>query len=238
MAMKKQILKIIYSAFDSWSAQFDLACRKGCPICCTQDVSITAPEGELLFDFIIKEFGPERLLKKLDGNLLHWPLSQTTNEYAKACLAGKEIAIKEERRGGVCPFLDNNVCSVYEARPFSCRCFASTRVCSSNTNALLPSEHLSAATAVSQIIEHLGQFSLWGNMLDILYLQAAASSTMKIDDNEQENIKRARSNCLKAQPLPGFLIEEGVAERVIPLLEQIFETRVGSKTVEDILNNR
>lgn len=236
--MKRQILEIIYTTFEKWSKRFDLACERGCAVCCTQDVLVTEPEAALLLDFIIDEHGHRWLAEKLSGDRIYRPLSRTTNEYAASCLAGEELIDTDERRGGICPFLDEEICTVYAARPFSCRCFASTRVCRRESNALLPRKYLSAATAVSQIVEHLGQFSVWGNMSDVLYLLApptVAGSTM---DRGQASLEIAASSCLTAQPLPGFLIEEDVADQVGSLLKMIFKSRVGEKTVEDILNNR
>jgi hypothetical protein len=48
----------------------------------------------------------------------------------------------------------------------------------------------------------------------------------------------ARGNCLTARPLPGFLIEDTVADQVIPLLEEIFASPIDGRSVEDVLNNR
>ena len=236
--MKKQILDIIFSCFDNWSKQFGLACTKGCAVCCTTDVSITAPEGELLLDYIVRQHGARWLSEKLETTPLHRPLSQTINAYAKACLEGRESEAEENRVGGVCPFLEENICSVYPARPFSCRCFASTVCCRHGGNALLPAEYLSAATAVSQIIEHVGQFSLWGTMIDVLTLQAAAAGHISPAGHAQEHLAAARGNCLTAIPLPGFLIEDRVADKVHGLLEEIFAARIAGKTIEAILNNR
>jgi len=42
----------------------------------------------------------------------------------------------------------------------------------------------------------------------------------------------------KALPLPGFLLLEEEIEKVGPLLEAIFEHRVGERTIEEILNNQ
>jgi len=236
--MKKQILEIIFDRFENWSKQFGFACNKGCAVCCTTDVSITAPEGELLLDYILGQHGVDWLSDKLSTIPIHRPLSQTTNEYAKACLEGREVEVNEKRLGGVCPLLVENICTVYPARPFSCRCFASTVCCRHGGNALLPPEYLSAATAVSQIIEHLGQFSLWGTLLDVVTLQAAAAGHISDRDLHQESLAAARGNCLTARPLPGFLIEDTVADQVIPLLEEIFASPIDGRSVEDVLNNR
>ncbi len=238
---KRQILETIFSAFETWAASFDLVCEKGCDICCTQDVMMGKEEALLLLEYAVGEHGPEWLAQKLNTPRAHHPLYQTTNEYAAACLAGKETVEKDVRRGGRCPFLEQAVCTVYPARPFSCRCFASTQVCRRHTSAVLPAPYLSAATAVSQVIEHLGQSAPWGNMLDVLYLLAPPSMIITTGPNHLENQAIARSNCLTARPLPGFLIGDKEIDQVSRLLDMIFGSPVdgyAGKTVEDILNNR
>lgn len=236
--MKRKIVEIIFDRFESWSTQFGFACNKGCAVCCTTDVSITEPEGKLLLDFIITEHGVQWLTEKLDSAPLHRPLSQTTNEYARACLEGRDTEVEQARLGGVCPFLENEICSVYPARPFSCRCFASTVCCRREGSALLPPEYVSAATAVSQILEHVGQFSLWGTMVDVIILQAAAAGHISGTGRFEQNLAAARGNCLTARPLPGFLIEDKDADQVWNLVAQIFSAEIGGRSLEDILNNR
>ena len=49
--MKEKTLLGIYEEFDKWVNE-DLACEKGCSTCCTQNVVITAVEGELIHRFI------------------------------------------------------------------------------------------------------------------------------------------------------------------------------------------
>lgn len=240
---KRQILKIIYEMFGHWTKNFAFVCRRGCAVCCTRDVMVTKPEALLLLGYIVDEHGAPWLAEKLnDPPPIPWPLSRTTNAYAAACLEGKDVTEPDRRRDGVCPFLEDDICSVYPARPFSCRCFASTRVCRNDSAALLPPHYLSGATAISQVIEHLGQFEPWGNMLDLLFLLAPPAVVGTGAENHQNDPAGARaiarSNCLTAKPLPGFLVEEKDAEPVGFLLDSIFNRRVGGKTVEDILNNR
>jgi len=240
--MKRQILKIIYEMFDHWTKNFGFACARGCAVCCTRDVMVTKPEAQLLIDYILDEHGALWLAEKLSDSPIPWALSQTTNDYAAACLEGKDITDNDRRRNGVCPFLEQDICSVYPARPFSCRCFASTRVCRSDSTALLPPHYLSGATALSQVIEHLSQFEPWGNMLDLLLLLAPPAVIGAGGENQRKDPAGARtiaqSNCLTARPLPGFLVGEKDAEPVGILLDSIFKQRICGKTVEDILNNR
>lgn len=49
--MKEEVLLRIYAAFEEWVDE-DLACKKGCATCCTQNVMITAVEGEVIHRFI------------------------------------------------------------------------------------------------------------------------------------------------------------------------------------------
>jgi hypothetical protein len=46
------------------------------------------------------------------------------------------------------------------------------------------------------------------------------------------------ANVVKALPLPGFLLLEEEMEKINPLLEAIFISKVGDKSIEDILNNK
>ena len=238
--MKKTILHSIYEAFDSWALQFSLACRKGCTTCCTQDVMATAVEAEAVIDHISKNHMEKWLVAKLDFDLPRMGSSFTTNEYAQACLNGTELVPEPGPNGSVCPFLENGACSTYSARPFSCRSFGSTKICRPGASAEIPQHYLTAVTAVSQVIEHLNQRYLWGNMLHVIYLLAQQNSKTE-DIRYPENKKRlllAQTSCRASKPLPGFLIPEEDYPHVEPLIGQIFDTEIGGRRIEDILNNR
>jgi Fe-S-cluster containining protein len=222
--LKKLILERIYSLFDSWSSQIGFACQKGCATCCTQDVTMTAVEGDLINGFIALQNKQQWLTEKLSKGLPDHHLVCTTNEYARACLEGDEI----DPGGGVfnkiCPFLEKEFCTIYQVRPFSCRVFASKETCRKGVSASLPEYYLSGATAVSQIIEHLAQGRAWGNMLHVLALQTT------------DDVSQIEQRCRTAQPLPGFLIGETDYPSVAPLIKQIFNAEIGGRKIEDILN--
>lgn len=238
--MKKIILESIYKAFDSWALQFSPACRKGCSTCCSQDVMVTAVEAETVLDHISENHMEKWLAAKLDCDLPRIIPAFTTNENAQACLNGTELIPEPGSNGGVCPFLENGACSIYRARPFSCRSFASTMICRPGTNAAIPQHYMTAVTAVSQVIEHLDQRNLWGNMLHVMYLLAQQNSKTE-DPGYPENKKRlvcAQTSCRSSKPLPGFLIPEEDFPHLEPLIREIFDTKIGSRRIEDILNNR
>ena len=238
--MKKTILQSIYRIFDSWAKQFSLGCQRGCAACCTRDVMATAVEGEVVMDYIITNHMENWLVAKLDSDLPGVAPSCTTNEFAQACFEGSEGDPGIGSNKGVCPFLENGECSIYPARPFSCRSFASVERCKSGSSAVIPPHYLTAATTVSQLIEHLSQRQYWGNMLHIIYLIAQQSSATE-DRNYPENKKRlvrAQTSCLTAKPLPGFLISQEDFRYVEPLIGEIFAAEVGGRSIEDILNNR
>lgn len=226
--MKQLILEKIFAFFDSWGSQISFACRKGCATCCTQDVTMTAVEGDMITGFLKKQNRQHWLMEKLGKGLpLHYPTC-TTNEYARACLNGDDIDPGSGSFNKTCPFLEENLCTIYEVRPFSCRVFASEQICRKGISASLPQYYLSGATAVSQVIEHLGQGRPWGNMLHIL--THAASENKDAEPNPDQ--------CRTAQPLPGFLIGENDYPHVAPLLEQIFNAEISGRKIEDILNGR
>jgi len=237
--MKRRILEIIYQSFSQWSEQESWACSKGCAACCTQNVTITALEGEQILNHLLAEGKEKWLAQKLDLPASPHRPQQTINEYARICLDGGEPE-QDSPAGpsGHCPFLENDSCSIYQVRPFSCRCFLSKEQCSPSRPALVDNKHLAASTAISQLIEHLGQFEYWGNMLDVLPAMLDISRYAPIREQLANSTlpDSSRLHALKARPLPGFLLGPEDYEQVAPLLETIFQETIEGKSVEAILN--
>lgn len=237
--MKTQILQTICDIFEEWGNSLDAACHKGCSSCCTQNVTITAIEGIEILRYIVDQGMAQWLAEKLTSPRNHKPPETTTNDFAAACLEGKDLDPGGQQNFAVCPFLEQNICKIYPARPFSCRLFLSTKTCSSGQPALVPDYYFEAATAVSQLLEHLGQKEYWGNMLDVLPSLLDISEFKEIGDKVGQTIPRqARLQTLTAQPLPGFLLSEEFAPKVSPLLESIFSAEIDGKSIEDILNGK
>ncbi len=237
--LKEEVLLGIYEEFERWADE-NLACKKGCATCCTQNVVITAVEGEFIHRFISEKGMQEWFAEKLQKKAQTRRPELTTNGFAAACLEGKDVEPDSYGSSEPCPFLENNCCTIYEVRPFSCRCFASTVTCRPGVPALIGEQYLSASTAVMQLIEHLGQGEFLGNMLDVLLALCGISENRKYFDLLPAAMSdQGLANVVKALPLPGFLLLEEEMETVAPLLEAVFaHTLKDGRTIESILNNR
>lgn len=237
---KQLILDTIYDKFDLWSSSVSGVCTKGCSACCTQEVSVSASEAEKILQYIVENRKIDWFVERVKLYDPPTPPVCTNNEFAKACFDQQEIEQAQNQASGVCPFLIENCCSIYEIRPFSCRCFISEAVCSKTQPAEVPQYYISGATAVQQLIEHMGQNDYWGNLFDVLlalctvYEYSEIGNRLAADGSAQE----AKSRIKWAKPLPGFLLTEDDMEKIQPLLESIFQAEVEGKTIEAILNGQ
>ena len=224
--MKYQVLTRIYSVFDHWLSQWNFVCYKGCSTCCTQNVTMTGLEGEHIYRFIKDRQKEEWFVNVLQSIDLVENPGPTTNEFATFCLNDEEIESPHQSHSKPCPFLIKQSCTIYEARPFNCRCFVSREKCRSDRPAVVPDFILTGSTVVMQIVEHLDQRGQWGNMLDILRIQ---SVSLQSNDLIQRRIHECK-------PLPGFLIPPEDFKHVQSLLDSIFSAQVDGKSVKMILN--
>ena len=85
----------------------DLACRKGCAACCTQLVTVTAPEALWVAAQIRRKPAMVEKLRAAD---------------TKTHGLSMDVRLKSHI---ICPLLEAEICSVYTARPIGCRGFVS-----------------------------------------------------------------------------------------------------------------
>lgn len=235
--MKEEVLLGIYEEFEKWEEEKKV-CKKGCAACCTQNVLITAVEGDLIHRFIREQGRAEWFVDRVQQRGPSRKVVMTTNAFAASCLQGEDVGPESYGNGEPCPFLEDKCCMIYEVRPFSCRCFISGTLCGPGAPATVDDTYLSAATAVMQIIEHLGQGEYLGNMLDVLLALCDLPENRKYVELLPASLSdQGRAHVTKALPLPGFLLLEEEMEKVGPLLEGIFSRRMGDRTIEAILNN-
>jgi len=203
---------------------------------------ITAVEGRYIYNYILQQ----KKAKWFAGKLLQFDMTQkinlTTNGFARLCLEKKEINEDDVgcQENGICPFLEENCCTIYAVRPFACRSFASTKDCHDTDTAQLSERLLVINTVTMQLLEHLGQKRYWGNMLDVLMalVQEKENWAVKKYISGDGKIERAIKNTLTAEPIPGFLVKPEEVEEVNRYLHSILSEKVGLRTIEEIFNNK
>jgi len=197
----KALLKI-YRLFDGWAKDFPFACEKGCATCCTQSVTMTTLEGELVYAYLREH--PE-LLPLLGQLPEDSPTpAATTNRFARACLQGEDAAEEDPAWNFAhCIFLKKDCCVIYPVRPFMCRSFGSRVKCSESGCAEVAPLFLTLNTIIMQCIEHLDRGRPWGNMNTVLRLLTEPVSN-----------GTSATQLPRAEPLPGFLIPPEEEERL------------------------
>lgn len=226
---KKAQLYAVYSVYSDWVQRLPLACRKGCAACCTGSVTISSLEGENILEFIKNRGRDQWLSAKLaqasPGNnrtLL------TANQFAEACLRQQEIVAESFGCWDFTPciFLEDDICAIYEVRPFGCRSFGSLVQCRKDTAAEMAPIHLTVNTVFTQIVEHISSDGgHWGIMTDILH------SLVK-----SQNLVHS-SHTPNARPIPGLLLESHEAQEVHLLVRKLGEYSSDMEQLADMIDN-
>jgi Fe-S-cluster containining protein len=106
-----------------------VTCRKGCSACCrAQPVPVTPPEAYALLRLVeelpeprrteVKERFADRVRQLTDAGLTD---SFLHRDPAATPADARTLAERYFSLGLVCPFLDDDACSIYPDRPFVCR---------------------------------------------------------------------------------------------------------------------
>ncbi|WP_036154254.1 YkgJ family cysteine cluster protein [Maribacter forsetii] len=121
-------VKSVHNDLDKVIGSIDNMCRKGCAHCCYQPIEIVACEELPIAEYINNRIGSD-LYKKVRKQIMDWSIHfnehfagfeslKTVDDVSHANRAYRE-KVNEDRLA--CPFLVNNLCSIYEVRPLSCR---------------------------------------------------------------------------------------------------------------------
>ena len=231
------ILAVINRCYEEWLGPEKLACEQGCDTCCTQNVMITAAEGEVIHAYINKAGKQAWLAKLLSGQRRNEPAVISLNGYARACLEREEVA-KQKANLDPCPFLEQGSCTIYPVRPFACRCFGSTKRCQPGGQATLPDHVVSGSIAIQQVVEHLGHKEYWGRLCDVLLALCEQKENKQTAEQleEPDEINNGRARLIPATPLPGFMVPEEDQDKVWELVHGIFDQEIGGKRIGDIFN--
>lgn len=201
-------LEIIDDFVAQWQRSFsNLACRKGCSICCTDRVTVTEAEAAR----ILERYPSEEL--SLTAGQKQFPTLCTTNEFAISCLHGTDQLPDDfPETLGRCPFLSAaKECSVYPVRPLMCRLFIATVPCEEKGEATISELAFLTQIILQQLAEHLSRGTKWGNLAAMLRY-----SSNKLGSEAQEGLR----NCL---PIPFFPFASEDKRKLAPQLTPLFD---------------
>lgn len=207
----------ICNVFDEYVASLQPACRPGCAVCCTINVTMTALEGYLIAE-TLAQTGHADVLESLE----HHPSRQrfipqyTLNQLAE--MIAREESVPEEiidPEWGSCPLLNENNCPIYDVRPFACRCLVSEKKCGDGGYALMSPSTVAVNQVMLQYIEHVDLQGFTGNMTDVLrYMRSAENRRRYRDGLLPDN----RYPFIRNHPARHLLIEPACKETIAPLL--------------------
>ncbi len=217
-------LEAVYGLYDEFVTGLRLACRQGCAHCCTANVTLTSLEARYLADFLSRTHQAGllgRLTQDAGRHSHNGPV--TTNALARLCAEGKTpLEEPETLVSGRCPFLAENTCRVYAARPFGCRCLVSTVDCGTTGYATVDDFTLSLNTVFLQCIEHLDAGGFSGNLAVILDYLAGA-----MDADAEGSHRGDRPPALTANsPLTILMVPPEHRAAMTPWLEKLRQAMV------------
>lgn len=207
-------LSRLYAYYDEVAAEFQVVCAEGCAVCCTRSVWVTRLEAR----WLLSRLSADRIqwvcrsLQEAGRNEAHSVpkmslLASLTVVEEVETLKEEEEADASSTSAGRCPLLDTDRCTIYDARPFACRCMSSRSPCASTGFADQPERLLWMNVLFLQAIEHLDRQGFTGNLIDVV----------PFVEEGQGNVERFVPNmALKGWVLPPHCRAQlkGVAERL------------------------
>ncbi|MBK8368183.1 MAG: YkgJ family cysteine cluster protein [Bacteroidetes bacterium] len=122
--MENELIKKIYTDIDRFIGTQSNCCKKGCAYCCHQQIEVMNVEKEVINEFITSELS-DQTKEIIKENLNVWLDYFDSNTPDNKTLDGndvfKDFGSKAAKDGLKCPFLIDNLCSIYEMRPMTCR---------------------------------------------------------------------------------------------------------------------
>lgn len=217
---KLHILEKIYQIHERFASNLAVACDRYCSTCCTQHVTMTTLEGYKIIQYATSNHKSEHLKRVIhEGNQNRFRPDITINHMAALWARGEETPEEEERvPEGKCPFLVDDLCAIYPARPFGCRCFLSVQNCRNTGFADMDPYVLTANTLFLQFIEHVDAGGLFGNLTDIVLFLETKSNLEAYKNNARLPQK---DSLVSNRPIPALLIPPEHQGRIAEILSQL-----------------
>ncbi len=228
--MCSAMLKKIYKLYDETIAGFNMACRKKCSSCCTCNVTMTSLEAEFMTASLTNQ--EKNNLKILIDRCVpgkRYIPKMSSNSFARMCMQGKDIPAEEnDPNWGRCPMLVDDLCTLYDVRPFGCRALMSEKQCQKNGYAQIPPIILTINNLFLQFIEHADQNGFFGNMSDVFPLFLAddlkdnASDCINKKDNASDCINKIDGkNLLSNEKIAVLMIPQEHRKKIRPILDKL-----------------
>ncbi|MDH5298017.1 MAG: YkgJ family cysteine cluster protein, partial [Desulfobulbaceae bacterium] len=236
-APRREILSRVYEIHEEWLYSFTWACHEGCASCCTQSVTMTTLEGQRMVEFLADHGRLGELAALASAPSPPETVPLTFNGFARHCLAGEEPAEPTSTDWDFtpCPFLADNRCTVYPARPMGCRAFVSKSDCGRTGSAEVEPLVITINTIFLQFIEHLDQRGYWGRMIDILAELDPQKEQPKMPGMAKTPQEAAKGALRVAEPLEGFLVPPEEQTAVEPLFQRIMACVVEGQPIGEWL---
>ncbi len=222
LAGKIAALDQLYALYDRFTAQLDLACRPKCATCCTANVTMTTLEGYKMWSFLRGRgrgnWSAQEALRACAERTRFMP-DTTTNQMAALCMQGKPVPEQaSDADGGSCPLLGDELCRIYEARPFGCRALVSRSSCEQKGYAEVDDYVFTVNTVLMQVTEHIDQNGLSGNLTDVL---TALEPITQPPTSLQEWPQLSAERLIQNHPIPALLIPPEHRDQMAPMMTEI-----------------
>jgi len=219
------VLSRIYSIYEDFINNFEMACEKYCSLCCTRNVTLTTLEGHMIVDHLLshKKTDLFRKIKAALSNERFQP-TITTNRLAELCGKGEDFFDEENKSlWGNCPLLIDNACPIYPVRPFGCKCLVSRQKCQETGYADMDSFVISANHLFLQTIEHIDSRGFSGNLIDVLHF-------LESEDNRKNYTKNTLTHpdmgLISNQPIKVLMIPPEHRIQIQPIVNALQNIKV------------
>jgi Fe-S-cluster containining protein len=215
------VLNKIYQLYNDANINLDVACKKYCASCCTPNVTMTTLEGYLIADHMISN-GQTDLFEAIQSGISNnrFMPKITVNKIADLCMKGNDPPEEEKKHSNEsCPVLKDNLCPIYEVRPFGCRCFMSTLDCRKAGYAEVDPFVMTLNTLFMQFVEQIDFMGFSGNFADVLLLMASNENR---DNYKKNTLKHPGTDFVSNLKIKVLMVPPEHRKKVKPVLDELF----------------
>jgi Fe-S-cluster containining protein len=216
--IKLALLDHIYRIYEEDIVSDDTACKRGCALCCTRNVTLTGLEALRIAEHIRGKPEYRAALRSASEKKRFRPVC-TFNQIAEICMRGGDFPEEEmDPAWTPCPLLKNAECSIYPIRPFGCRCMISMRSCAENNYAEMSEFTATINDVFLQYIEHIDAGGCFGNLTDMLLFLEDEKRAADYPRSIPEELPEA---LIPNHPLKVLMVPPEFRGKIRPVLQKL-----------------